>query len=322
MRPSFIHRDTLPWTQIDSEESRFRWITSITLILALAFSFIIPQIDIPEKDRAEKRKLPPRLAQVILERKKIKQPPPPPKIEIPEKKEEQKKEKPKEEKKKKPKEKKPVPKKKVTEKKILKDPDAARKKAAKSGLLAFIDELADLRDEPAITTITKGSKLSKAGNKAKQTSRSIIASATKRSGGINTTKLSRDTGGAGLSGRTTTQARSTLAGNGGGGSAGGKSYIAGRTSEEIQMVFDRHKGTIYRIYNRALRKNPTLRGKVILEITILPSGKVTKVHIVSSQLNDKKLERKLAARIKMFNFGAKDDVDTVIVTYPIDFLPS
>jgi len=320
VRAAFTHRDTLPWTQIDSEESRFRWITAITIILSLIFSFIIPQINLPEIDQAEKRKLPPRLAQVILERKKIKEPPPPPpEVDIPEKKE---KPKPKEEKKEKPKEKKPVPKKKVTEKKVLKDPDAARKKAAASGLLAFADELADLRDEPAITTITRGSKLSKAGNKAKKSSRSIIASATKRSGGINTSKLSRDTGGAGLSGRKTTKARSALAGNGGGGSAGGKSYIAGRTSEEIQMVFDRHKGAVYRIYNRALRKNPTLRGKVILEITILPSGKVEKVHIVSSQLNDKKLERKLSARIKMFNFGAKEDIDTVVVTYPIDFLPS
>ncbi len=320
MRPSFVHHDTLPWTQLGSEESRFRWITAITLLAALIFGLIIPQIDIPEIDRAEKRKLPPRLAQVILERKKIKEPPPPPpEVDIPEKKE---KPKPKEEKKEKPKKKKPVPKKKVTEKKVLKDPDAARKKAAASGLLAFADELADLRDEPAITTITKGAKLSKAGNKAKKSSRSIIASATKRSGGINTTKLSRDTGGAGLSGRKTTTARSALAGNGGGGSAGGKSYIAGRTSEEIQMVFDRHKGAVYRIYNRALRKNPTLRGKVVLEITILPSGKVKRVQIVSSQLKDKKLERKLATRIKMFNFGAKEDIDTVVVTYPIDFLPS
>jgi protein TonB len=321
VRPSFVHIDTLPWTQQANEEKRFRRIVAICLALAMAFIFVIPQIDLPKQDRAEKRKLPPRLAQVILERKKIKEPPPPPppEVDIPEKKE---KPKPKEEKKEKPKEKKPVPKKKVTKKKVLKDPDAARKKAAASGLLAFADELADLRDEPAITTITKGAKLSKAGNKAKKSSRSIIASATKRSGGINTTKLSRDTGGAGLSGRKTTKARSALAGNGGGGSAGGKSYMSGRTSEEIQMVFDRHKGAVYRIYNRALRKNPTLRGKVVLEITILASGKVKKVHIVSSELRDKKLEKKLAARIKMFNFGAKEDIDTVVVTYPIDFLPS
>ena len=321
MKPAFIHSDTLPWSKIDSEERRFRWITSTVLILTLVFSIIIPQLKIPEIDRTKKRELPPRLAQVILERKQIKAPPPPPKVEIPEKKKEE--PKPKEKEKEKPKEKKPVPiKKEVAKKKVKKDPDAARKKAAKSGLLAFADELADLRDEPAVTTIARGSKLSKAGNKAKKASRSIIASATKRSGGINTSNLSRDTGGAGLSGRTTTKATSALAGNGSDETAGGSTYIAGRTSEEIQMVFDKHKGAVYKIYNRALRKNPTLRGKVVLEITIAPSGKVTKVSIVSSQLKDKKLERKLATRIKMFNFGAKEDVDTTVVTYPIDFLPS
>ena len=32
-------------------------------------------------------------------------------------------------------------------------------------------------------------------------------------------------------------------------------------------------------------------------------------------------ERKLLARIKGFDFGAKD-VDTMVVTWPVDFLPS
>ena len=332
MRPVFAHADILPWTQVGDEERRFRRITGAILLLAIAFGIIIPLLQIPEIDRIKKRELPPRLAKVILERKQVKEPPPPPpKIDIPKKKEEKpkpkKKEPPKEKKKEKPKEKKPAPiKKKVAEKKVQKDPDAARKKAATSGLLAFADELADLRDVPTVTSIARSKKLSKAGNKAKKTTRSIVASATKHSGGINTSKLSRDTGGTGLSGRTTTKVKSALAGNSSGGlassSASGRTHIAGRTSEEIQMVFDKHKGVVYTIYNRALRKNPTLRGKVVLEITISPSGNVTKVRIVSSELNDKKLERKLVARIKMFSFSAKRNVDTTVVTYPIDFLPS
>ena len=56
-------------------------------------------------------------------------------------------------------------------------------------------------------------------------------------------------------------------------------------------------------------------------LTISASGDVTKVEIVSSELNDEQLERKLAARIKLFNFGAKD-VATMTVKYPIYFLPS
>ena len=78
---------------------------------------------------------------------------------------------------------------------------------------------------------------------------------------------------------------------------------------------------MYSIYNRARRTNPSLKGKIVLEITILPSGKVSNVKIVSSELNDKKLESRLVSRIKLFNFGARD-VKAVTVTYPIEFLPS
>jgi protein TonB len=56
-------------------------------------------------------------------------------------------------------------------------------------------------------------------------------------------------------------------------------------------------------------------------LTISPSGQVLDCKIVSSELRNPELERKLAARIKQFDFGAKA-VDTMVVTYPIDFLPS
>jgi hypothetical protein len=42
--------------------------------------------------------------------------------------------------------------------------------------------------------------------------------------------------------------------------------------------------------------------------------------VVSSELNAPDLEQKLLTRISLFNFGAKD-VEQLIVTYPIDFLP-
>jgi len=43
--------------------------------------------------------------------------------------------------------------------------------------------------------------------------------------------------------------------------------------------------------------------------------------VVSSELHAPNLERKLVSRVKLFNFGAKD-VNTMVVTYPIEFLPS
>jgi TonB family protein len=94
-----------------------------------------------------------------------------------------------------------------------------------------------------------------------------------------------------------------------------------RTYEEVSLVFDKNKGAIYSLYSRALRRDPTLQGKVVLELLIEPSGRVSECKIVESELNNARLERKLVARVKLLNFGARD-VEPLRVTYPIDFLPS
>ncbi len=52
---------------------------------------------------------------------------------------------------------------------------------------------------------------------------------------------------------------------------------ASRSIEEIKLVFERNKGAIYAIYNRALREDPSLQGKVVLELKISPSGEVIDV---------------------------------------------
>jgi len=76
------------------------------------------------------------------------------------------------------------------------------------------------------------------------------------------------------------------------------------------------------LYNRALRKDPSLQGKIVLELTIQPNGKVTKVRVVSSELNNPTLESKLVRTIKGFRFKSRTNVSTLVVKYPIDFLPS
>jgi len=56
-------------------------------------------------------------------------------------------------------------------------------------------------------------------------------------------------------------------------------------------------------------------------LTIDPNGKVIRVNILSSELGDKALERKLVLKIKRFKFS-KANVAEIIVTYPIEFVPS
>ncbi|MGH8135765.1 MAG: TonB family protein, partial [Steroidobacteraceae bacterium] len=67
--------------------------------------------------------------------------------------------------------------------------------------------------------------------------------------------------------------------------------------------------------------NPALLGKVVIELTIAPWGEITECHIISSELKDAELERKLVARIRMFRFEDKD-VEAVTTTKPIEFFPA
>lgn len=121
----------------------------------------------------------------------------------------------------------------------------------------------------------------------------------------------------------------SLGGGGGGDSSAAKggpvikggSDKASRSIEDIRLVFERNKGAIYAIYNRALREEPTLQVKAVLELKIAPSGQVLGVRVVNSELKTPELEGKLLARIRQFDFGAKD-VEQMVVTWPVDFLPS
>jgi TonB family protein len=302
----------MSWGVANDDDRRFSRIARNNLLIVVALGLLMPFLPLPEIAPPVIEE-PPRLAKLIFEQEIIK-PPPPPKVEV---------KKPLPNKAEKPK---PVkkPKKVVVNKpKPVKPKVTARQKAEKAGLLALSDSLSDMRQN-TVTKSFSNKNLSQAGGQANKTERAILtAGTTSSSGGIQTASLSRNTGGGSLAGRSTTTVHSP-AGNAETANVGGKgkgSRSAGRSIEEIQMIFDRNKGSIYSVYNRALRKDPTLQGKVVLRLTIAPSGKVTRCDIVSSELGDAALGSKISSRVKLFNFGAKD-VNEVTITYPIDFLPA
>lgn len=318
---ALYHSYVLPWTAIPEETERLKRNMLVSLVAALIFGLVMPFLPVKKIDRSKVEELPPRLAQLVVEKQKPKPPPPPPKVE-------KKKEKPKEKKKPKKKEEKkkekpkPKPKPKPKEKTQAEKMAEARKKAQSTGLLALSDELADLRDTPS-PKLNKSAKLSKGAAKAKEFKRNVLTSnVASSSGGIDTSNMSTGVGRSSLEGRATTQVESPVeqVAKASAVDRDKRSNRPSRTYEEVSLVFDRNKGAIYSLYNRALRKDPALEGKIVIEITIDPSGRVTNVKIVSSELNSPDLERKLLSRIKLFNFGAKE-VETLIVTYPIDFLP-
>ncbi len=298
---SFYNEPVLPWSKTENDV-RFNKILKRSLLFFLLLMIIFPFLPVPEVEQKELEQVAPRLAKLLIQKKqqKIAAPKPAAKKKAVEKK--------KKAKKTKKKSKKPAAKKK------------AIKKASSSGLMALTDELADLRDSFNVASV-RTTNLSKSGKtKSNRTASNLLtAKAGRGSGGISTRGLSNKTGGGSLSDRSL----SGVASNIGGGAetrrtAGGK---AGRSQEEIERVFQRNKGGIFALYNRALRKDPSLQGKVVLELTILPSGKVSKCRIISSELNAKRFERRLVLKVKTFRFKKKN-VATVTVTYPIDFLPS
>ena len=329
----------LPWSGSAEDDARFRRILQRVLAVCAVIALVMPWLPVRKEERIAAEPLPPRLAKLLLDRE-VPAPAPLPKSERPAPKDAEAKPD------RAPDAPKPEPKAQVVEARKPepnKAPgerlDNARKRASGVGLLAMKDELASLRSAPAAVQLNKDIKPGPgvgagvgpgvgAGLSPGVPTRALITSnATGGSGGINTAAYSRDTGGGGLAGRSTTLVAG-VAGGGGGTGAGrggtlqrGASGKASRSIEEIKIVFERNKGAIYAIYNRALRDEPSLQGKVVLELKIAPSGQVTDLRIVSSELKAPDLERKLLARIRQFDFGAKD-VDLMTVTWPVDFLPS
>lgn len=297
----------LPWTPTNEERQRLRTLLAACFGVTVALCLVLPMLPLPERVADEVQPVPPRLAKLVLERE-VKPPPPPPppppKIDPV-----------------KPTQAQPTPK---PQPKPVDRQQEARRKAAQAA--AALDQLAALRDNSILDKAAQSRDLTGKVGEATRSERSLLTSKVGGgSGGINTANLSRGYGGStgALAGHTTTQANSAVleaqaANRVQRGSGSGK---AARSEEEIALVFDRNKGAIYALYTRALRDKPDLQGKVVLELTIAADGSVQKCAIVSSELNDPELERKLVARVKSFRFEARD-VGTITVTKPIDFFPA
>ena len=87
-------------------------------------------------------------------------------------------------------------------------------------------------------------------------------------------------------------------------------------------MFDRYKSALYRLYNKELRKDPTLRGQMVLRLTIEPDGSVSMCELQSSDMKAPELSAQVVERVKTINFGAKEGVSAITILYPIDFLPA
>jgi protein TonB len=292
----YFRRFELPWGLGEESEQRFVKLLRALLIIATVLAIIMWLIPQPERVKVKPEDLSERVVQLIVEKPKPPPPPPPPEPE------EQ-----------------PTPEKPKPDKPVEKPKPNVRNQ----GMLALADELAELREQnldlqdPQMKTPVEDAR----------SERNLITSqAGRASGGINTSNMSRGFGGGqGQIGTHTTTQVSHGAGldpNAGGRvQRTGTSGKGSRAREEVEIVFDRNKGALYALYGRALRDQPELQGKLVLEFTIAPSGEITMCRVVSSELNDPELEKKIVARVRLIRFKAAD-VEPLTVSKPIDFFPA
>lgn len=306
----------LPWSSSLNDDKRFRRILSSLAIPLLILCIVIPFIPIPEPKREDLERLPPQLAKIVLEKKELPKPPPPPE----EKKVEEKKPEPK------PEEKKPEPK--PDTPKPPPEPAKLQKaieQAKKSGVLQAADALAELHQALDVSEVRRaGSSTPSTKADVAQVDRNFIDSGAKaRSGGVDTAALSRDTGGVALAGRETVSVESKLETVSAATEASREQSSrdkAFRSDQSIRQKMEEAKGRVFGIYNRALRENPTLKGKVVFKLVIEPNGTVSSAQIVSSELGDPELERRLLAAVRGIQFGTSDVLQTTL-NYSFDFLP-
>ena len=313
----------LEWQPAAKSSRDFNRILIIALVFTALLLIPLSIIDVPEKTR-QRVAVPDRIADFISNKEKPKVIPKPEKKPLPPPP--------------KPEEAKPLEKPEVIEeikrprdlerKPLTESEIKARKTAEKSGLLALANELNDLIDTKELNNNLAKNLSNNPGAEganliAGHGTDAITGSVSQSGGGVdakqyagNVSKTDLDTRDVGKDfAERKTQAESKAA------AKKASSGSGGSVEENVTMVFDKNKGSLYSLYERERRVTQGIQGKIVLQITISPAGDVTDIKIVSSELNSPELESKIVSRVKTFKFNISGD-KSVTLNYPIEFLPS
>ncbi|MER2493670.1 AgmX/PglI C-terminal domain-containing protein [Catenovulum sediminis] len=311
------------WGESSKQDKFFTKICLFLLLVYLCFALIVPFIETAELTREAKQSLPPQLAKIVLQKKQLEQPEPAPE---------------------------PVP---TEVEKTKPEPptasekrQAAKQKARSTGLAAMKNELFAMRQAVDIKPIQK-EKLKESKSEAQVIERNKLQAVTDRqSRQVNKAQSAKieEANTAELGERTIKQIRLAEQEQ-----IGSDNYLANRSdntgnatdSEDaaniqdaqdvqdaqgqrseasIRQVLENNKTSLYTLYSKALRKNPLLAGKVVFELEIAASGEIVNAAILSSELNDKKLERRLLLKLKSIQFAAQQ-VASINTQWTIEFLP-
>lgn len=306
------------WQPDTARDKSYRLMLILCLAVVLFVGLSLSLVDVPERERVTAQDIPERVARFITEQPEPEpaqpeaQPEPRP-LPVVEPRPVVERERPE------PAEREP----------LTEEQEAARETAAQSGLLAMgqqLDGLMDTSDVDAMVDTQGTSRTADAGTAADYSGSDVLAAADRATASGGDTVAVASAGEARLSRR---EVAALTRPEEAAGSPEAESEArrrgtfaeAGRSEEEVTLVFDQNKGALYSLYNRARRQTPGLEGRLVVEVTIAPSGEVTQVDIVSSELNNPGLEERIRNRVLQFQFEARQ-AETITIIYPIEFLPS
>lgn len=299
----------------NSQDKKFYNILLALIALYFVVAVVVPSIERIEVPREIKEQVPAQLTRIVIEKKQLPSPEPitpkPPEekvVEPPEPK----------------KVLKPKPKKVAVEKPVNKR-QAAKQKAQSSGLAAMKDELLAMREVLEIKP-NASKQLQKNDVKQTQVKRKLLAAkVNQQSSALANAKVSQTVASDELSALNTQTIRLSdeevlASGEGEEQYADSQSLDNVRSEMKLRQTLEASKARLYALYNRALRKDPLLKGKVVFNIEIQPSGAISQVVIESSELENAKLERQLLVILRSIDFGA-EDVLLMATVWAIEFLP-
>ncbi len=306
-------REPVPaWTRGVEDDRRFRKSLAIAVLASFLIALLLPLIDLPLHVLEEPVEVPERVVTLMMEE----QPPPPPVV-LPQPQERVAEQKPVE---------KPEPE--LSAKAEQPEPAPVDVPGPEQGILAFREKLAQIKESPLVALGAQARINNANESSALRPERSMLTTnAPGSSGGIRLAALSRDFGADGggvrdpMQGAALTRASSNIDAAGPAERPSSNGPSLARTDEEIQIVFDRYKSALYRLYNRELRRDPTLQGQMVLRLTIQPDGSVSFCQLHATDMNAPELVTQIVDRVGTFGFGAKE-VPAITIIYPIDFLPA
>ncbi len=101
-------------------------------------------------------------------------------------------------------------------------------------------------------------------------------------------------------------------------SIAGGAEATSRSKEAIRRVVMKRIGGLKYLYNKYLKQNPQLAGKITVKMVIAPSGAIIRATILESSLDLPVLEKAIVKRIKRWKFG-RAPKGTATVVYPFNF---